>query len=202
MPIRSKYRKRRRNSKEKLETISADSDNEVSFKVKRPRRGSIGSEGSSNSNSSADSGFKSNSSTSSNVVITSEVYSKSTHVYDNEVYSNSAYNTKDTAIYYAKKSPAKQPESLHIQTLLPHESAKQLVFPDNIEVNKYLDQETKLHSSYEVQSPPDPILLGHKRNKNVKGLTLDVEASAKRRKVENNIESANKALPRRSPNGY
>ena len=76
------------------------------------------------------------------------------------------------------------------------------MFPDNIEVNKYLDKETKLHSSYEVQSPPDPILLGHKRNKNVKGLTLDVEASAKRRKVENNIESANKALPRRSPNGY
>ena len=195
MPVRSKYRKRRRNSKEKSEILSADSDNEVSFKVKRPRRGSIGSEGDSNSNSSADSGFKSNCSTSSSIVILSE---------HNEVSYSSASITKDTAIYYAKKSPAKQPQSLHIQTGLPHESAKQLVFPDIIEVNKYLEKQTKLHSLHEVRSSPDPLFVGHKRIKNVKGLTLDVNASAKRRKVENIIEcnTAKKVLPRRSPNGY
>jgi hypothetical protein len=174
-----------------VEIISADSDNEVSFRVKRPRRGSIASEESngSSSNSSTDSGFKSNFSTSSHT-------SSAKH----EGLSNST-QSKDAAVYYAKKSPAKQPPS-QLQTVMPNECTTQLVFPDNSKINKSIEEETKFYPSNQCKTNSD--ILGHKKVKNVKGLTLNVEASAKLRKVENVIElnESTKVLPRRSPNGY
>jgi len=67
MPLKGRYRKRKRISKENLDLNNTnDSDNEVTFKVKRPRKDSIGVDDS--SNSSADSGFKSNSSSSTNQI--------------------------------------------------------------------------------------------------------------------------------------
>jgi len=207
MPARSKQRKRKRASIEKVETILADSDNEVSFRVKRPRRDSTGS----NSNSSLDSGFKSNCSSSGNVCKTSE---------NNEALCNSTF-IKDVAVYYAKKSPAKYP-LLPTPQLLSNDAVTRLLFSDQAgitghaekKIQSYLPNQCKKADNSKSskssgtiknsRSSSDSVTPGDKKNRNIKGLNLDVDAMAKRRKVENIIEckSPNKILPRRSPNGY
>ena len=206
MPVKSRYRKRKRTSKENFENNAVDSDNEVTFKVKRPRKDSLGVDDS--SNSSADSGFKSNSSSST----------KSSSDTLSENSSRKASSTKDAAIYYAKKSPAKLQPS-QPTSFLSEKVAKQLgswvdtigTLSTNDKITSpCLDQHRKnikQDDTNEAQekSISSDFFNGRKRNKNVKGLTLDVEASAKLRKVENVIElkGANeKVLPRRSPNGY
>lgn len=207
MPIKTRYRKRKRTSKESFENNAVDSDNEVTFKVKRPRKDSLGVDDS--SNSSADSGFKSNSSSSTK--------SSSDTLSENSSRKNSSI--KDAAIYYAKKSPAKQ-QPPQPTSFLSEKVAKQLGswvdtignLPSNDTLtspcldqgHKNIKHDETNHTQRKVISSESTIV-GRKRNKNVKGLTLDVEASAKLRKVENIIElnGANeKVLPRRSPNGY
>ena len=206
MPAKTRYRKRKRISKENSDINTIESDNEVSFIVKRPRKDSIGVDDS--SNSSADSGFKSNSSSSTKSNIdTQSLYS-----------SSNASTTNDAAIYYAKKSPAKLPPPKQA-SFSSNKAATQLTFSVNKightssndksikdsleERNNDKHEETK--QTQEALSTSKSSAIGRKRNKNVKGLKLDVEASAKLRKVENNIElsgTEEKVLPRRSPNGY
>jgi len=194
MPLKGRYRKRKRISKENLDLNNTnDSDNEVTFKVKRPRKDSIGVDDS--SNSSADSGFKSNSSSST----------KSNQSNQSSDSSSKASSTNDSAIYYAKKSPAKQPPP-EKATVSSEKVSTQLKFPvkeDKKEEVKELQHASSLIKTFRTKS--ESLINEHKRNKNVKGLTLDVQGSAKLRKVSNNIElpkNAEKVLPRRSPNGY
>ena len=197
MPAKTRYRKRKRISKENSDTNIIESDNEVSFIVKRPRKDSIGVDDS--SNSSADSGFKSNSSSSTKSNIdTQSLYS-----------SSNASTTNDAAIYYAKKSPAKLPPPKQA-SFSSNKAATQLTFSvnkigqDSLE-DRNNDEQEETKPTPEALSTSESSAIGRKRNKNVKGLKLDVEASAKLRKVENNIElsgTEEKVLPRRSPNGY
>ena len=214
MPSRNRNRKRKRPSPPIVEHVIYNSDTEVSFKLKRPRTGSFGSDPTKgSSNSSSDSGFKSNSSASANACGPSDNIEN--------LYNSSSI--KEVAVYYAKKSPAKQPPSesrqisLNSCTLSPLGSS-------SIEIQAHADDDDELSSQKpyhedanltgratfgvlrkKFKSSSDVINLMQKKRRNIKGLTLDVEASAKRRKVENIIElrdNVNAVLPRRSPNGY
>ena len=169
MPAKTRYRKRKRISKENSDINTIESDNEVSFIVKRPRKDSIGVDDS--SNSSADSGFKSNSSSSTKSNIDSQsLYS-----------SSNASTTNDAAIYYAKKSPAKLPPPKQA-SFSSNKAATQLTFSVNKightssndksikdsleERNNDKHEETK--QTQESLSISKSLAIGRKRNKNVK----------------------------------
>lgn len=205
MASTNKNRKRKRRDAPKHEDVERDSDTEVSFNIKRPRKGSlklVTLEQPSSSKSSFDSGFTSGNS---------------------ECSGNSCGSTsiKDVAIYYAKKSPAKQTkaplpkvQSENIQPMLnfktdethPYilDKAKVFFHKQNQE-NIYDSTSGTLKLPQKRCKPSSDTITPLQKRKNIKGLILDVETAAKRRKVENNIEMGNAGklvTPRRSPNGY
>ena len=205
MASRNKNRKRKRRDALKHEDVECDSDTEVSFNIKRPRKGSlklVTLEQHSSSNSSSDSGFM------------------SVHSECSENSGDSA-SSKDVAIYYAKKSPAKQTkaqlpkvESENIQPMLNFKTDEthsytldktKVLFHKQNQETIYDNTSGTLRLPQKKCKPSSDTITPLQKRKNIKGLILDVETAAKRRKVENNIEmrvTPSTVSPRRSPNGY